>query len=784
MTAIDLLIPQAEFLVFVFNLIIAVSLVCGLGLLAVRFLRSRSAPFRYSLLATSLFLVMFSPLIVLLFRLSGGSPLSVTISSRVSESKSTSNDSESPASFTVNHFPNKVELEETDIGEKRKHTKFSSQVETSVVAKNDSQKQKSDSDNSRNLQSTESPKVSRSVSVWQIAAGLILSIWIVGTLIVLAALIRGWLAVCKFRQSLHSPDDIRVHQLASRIARLMGLNQKLPVYESAKISVPVSLGLFRPAIVLPEDLGWELSDSQLESILLHETAHIVHRDHWVGLIGRIAAAMFWWHPLIHRINRRLADLREDICDNYVVQQQGNGREYAHVLVELAERSTLRPSLPVTIGLLENEFNGLENRVRRLLQNDRKTETRLSLSSMSGLVIFLFLMACSLFLSTVHAEYIGQTEVETEPLTTLTVKTRDEFIRAVRNAKPGTQILIAPGTYAGGLRFTNLQGEKGKPIILAAADAKNPPVISGGFSGLHFIDPAYLELHNLVITKSRANGLNIDDGGTYTTPAHHVVLKGLVVREIGSNRNHDGIKLSGLDHFRIENCTVKRWGKTGSGIDMVGCHNGVITGSTFREGDKIFGNAVQMKGGSRDVTVQFCRFENAGGRAVNIGGSTGLDYFRPKPQGYEAKNITVSDCTFIGSMAPVAFVGVDGAHVHHNTIYRPTRWILRILQENRNTTFVPCRNGRFTNNIVVFRSDELAYPVNIGSGTSPASFRFAKNFWYCMNRPEKTRRAIQLPTPEKNGTYGRDPQFVAANRGNFKLRKQSPVKDAGPRSGKK
>ena len=40
--------------------------------------------------------------------------------------------------------------------------------------------------------------------------------------------------------------------------------------------------------------------------------------------------------------------------------------------------------------------------------------------------------------------------------------------------------------------------------------------------------------------------------------------------------------------------------------------------------------------------------------VNIGGSTGRAYFRPRPEGFEAKDITVEDCTFVGSGA--AFVG--------------------------------------------------------------------------------------------------------------------------------
>jgi len=74
--------------------------------------------------------------------------------------------------------------------------------------------------------------------------------------------------------------------------------------------------------------------------------------------------------------------------------------------------------------------------------------------------------------------------------TVQVKTRDELQRAVAGARPGTRIAIAPGTYDGGLAFTRLHGTKDEPIILAAADPSQPPVIQGGNTCLRLSDPAY------------------------------------------------------------------------------------------------------------------------------------------------------------------------------------------------------------------------------------------------------------------------------------------------------
>jgi len=359
---------------------------------------------------------------------------------------------------------------------------------------------------------------------------------------------------------------------------------------------------------------------------------------------------------------------------------------------------------------------------------------------------------------------------------VTVASKQELREALEQVKPGSRILLAPGDYEGEINFRDLNGMPSKPIVIAAANPERMPVINGGGSGIHLVNVSYVELHNLMLSGARGNGLNIDDGGTFETPTHHILLRGLVVRDVGPEGNRDGIKLSGVDDFRVEGCTIERWGSGGSGIDMVGCHRGVIEGCTFRHGDNVGSNAVQTKGGSCNVIVRRCRFEHAGSRAINIGGSTGIRFFRPKPQGYEAKDITVEGCTFIGSMAPVAFVGVDGAVVRFNTIYCPTKWIVRILQETRKPEFVSCRNGKFTDNIIAFRSDEVVDTVNIGPDTSPETFTFARNFWYCLDDPGKSNP--DLPAPESDGIYSEDPMFHDAEKGNLKLKPDSPAKNAG------
>lgn len=346
----------------------------------------------------------------------------------------------------------------------------------------------------------------------------------------------------------------------------------------------------------------------------------------------------------------------------------------------------------------------------------------------------------------------------------------ELRHALARATPGTTLVLAAGDYEG-IAASGVSGTAAAPIVLRAERRSEPPRFQ---TGIHLTDLAHVEIDGLLVTGAAGNGINIDDGGTFTTPSHHVILRHVTVRDIGGDGNHDGIKLSGVTDFDILDCTIERWGRGGSAIDMVGCQRGRIDGCTMR--DRQSGgaaNGVQMKGGTRDVIVRACHFEHAGERAVQLGGSTGRDYFRPAPEGFEARDLIVEGCTFVGSTAPIAFVGCDGGTVRCNTLYLPGKWALRILQETRGD-FTPCRNGVFVDNLIVYRGlDSL---VNVGPDTAPASFAFARNYWFRIDAPH--RSMPPLPTAETDGAGGEDPGLIAPASGDLRLRADSPARGRG------
>ena len=353
-----------------------------------------------------------------------------------------------------------------------------------------------------------------------------------------------------------------------------------------------------------------------------------------------------------------------------------------------------------------------------------------------------------------------------------VRSDQELRAAVRALRAGDVLKIAPGEYQGGVYLEGLTGEPGRPIVVCGQDPDDPPVFVGGSEALHLVRPVHVVLRDLVARGQSGNGINCDDGGRREAPVAGLVLERVQVFHVGPRGNHDALKLSGIVDFQVRECAFEGWG--GSAIDMVGCHRGEIVGCTFRGVPECSQDSgVQCKGGTSQVKVLGCTFRGAGQRALNLGGSTGLDFFRPADAPHEAKDLHVEGCRFEGSDAPIAFVGVDGAVVRRCTFLRPRLWVARVLQESRGERFVPCRGGVFEENLVVL-DPGLRRLVNVGDGTAADTFSFRRNWWF-VEGGGPDRRAQELPVTEIGGTWGRDPRLDPES---LRLSKDSPARGLG------
>jgi hypothetical protein len=356
-----------------------------------------------------------------------------------------------------------------------------------------------------------------------------------------------------------------------------------------------------------------------------------------------------------------------------------------------------------------------------------------------------------------------------------------LVHAAQFAQPGTAIRIHPGTYAGGQFVVALRGAPGAPIWVGGLPGQPPPVFSGGVNGIQFVRPAYLVLHDIHVRGASANGINIDDGNLRDDPlaAHHVAVLRLDSRDIGSTGNQDCLKISGLNDFWIMDSHFQNCGTGGSGVDFVGAHRGVVHGNSFID---IGASGVQAKGGSTDIDIVGNRFDNGGGRALNMGGSTGFEFFRPplsttEPNA-EARRIRALANLFIGSsQAPLNFVGCVDCVAAHNTIVNPGSWLVRILQETVSAdgfVFEPAGNGLLQNNLFLFRRADIgSSAVNVGGNTDAASFAWPNNLFYASDNPGQSNP--NAPGSVSGSILGQDPLIAAPD---YRIGPASPAAGAG------
>ncbi len=380
--------------------------------------------------------------------------------------------------------------------------------------------------------------------------------------------------------------------------------------------------------------------------------------------------------------------------------------------------------------------------------------------MKQIILLLLGTSFSIFASRAYAKtlHVGTGQTYSSP------------VAAASAALPGDTILLHAGTYSGPYFISNLLGNKNAWIVFRG-ESKDLVTFQGGSEALHFSHIEFVKIQDISFTGQTGNGMNIDDNGNSSTPSKNFVVHNCRFRYMGAQGNNDFLKLSGLDSFEVTNCTFLKGATGGSGIDMVGCHYGNFRYNTF---DSLGSNCIQAKGGTQYILIENNTFRDGGQRSVNLGGSTGLQFFRPIDAKFEAADIQVYANVFIRGVVPIAYVGSENVDVANNTIYMPEKWVIRILQETVDTSrFVPCRNGIFRNNIIFFSSAVTTH-VNIGPNTAPQSFLFSHNLWYNSSVP--TQSTPSLPVTETSAIIGQNPIFFSTS--DFAIQWGSPAISSG------
>ena len=189
------------------------------------------------------------------------------------------------------------------------------------------------------------PLASAAAPSW---SSLFAAVWAAGSALLAWRWFRGWRAA---------------DSLARAARPAPGSSQDTRVTDAA--IEPSVARVFRPVVLLPSALLGRLAGHQLDAVLAHERAHIRRHDNLTARLHDLVEIIFWFHPAVWWIGRRMLVEREQACDEAVLAQGHDPAQYAEGILAVCRHCHDLAHAPATSSALSGD---LTRRVRSIIRH--------------------------------------------------------------------------------------------------------------------------------------------------------------------------------------------------------------------------------------------------------------------------------------------------------------------------------------------------------------------------------------------------------------------------------
>jgi beta-lactamase regulating signal transducer with metallopeptidase domain len=205
-----------------------------------------------------------------------------------------------------------------------------------------------------------------------------LAVWIAGA--------AGWFVwqgrrIVRFRRRVARAEDAgpEVAAAAGRIASELGVACPPAVKAATGIASPMLWGWGRDTVVLfPRELLTRLAPEARDTLLAHELAHFLRRDHWTRVLEFVATGFYWWHPAVWLARAGVEAAEEECCDAWVVAGlAASPRRYAEALLATVDFAAelQRPCLPPGACAANRGVRVLHRRLVGIIHAERPSRLR-------------------------------------------------------------------------------------------------------------------------------------------------------------------------------------------------------------------------------------------------------------------------------------------------------------------------------------------------------------------------------------------------------------------------
>ena len=208
-------------------------------------------------------------------------------------------------------------------------------------------------------------------------------IWLVGTTLLLFRLVVGFTHVQSLKVQQVHPISADIQALMNTLLEKTQMPATIKLLESARATVPMTIGWIKPVVLLPVGIASGLTINQLEAILAHELAHIKRYDYLVNIFQNFVEILFFFHPATWFISGKVRDERENCCDDFAVKICGDSLVLAKALTQVASFQQ-QPLLAMAFGAKRQTFM---DRIKRIIGiNDSKPMSYGNWAAVLGMIL--------------------------------------------------------------------------------------------------------------------------------------------------------------------------------------------------------------------------------------------------------------------------------------------------------------------------------------------------------------------------------------------------------------
>ena len=222
----------------------------------------------------------------------------------------------------------------------------------------------------------------------------LIALWAAVALALLGRLALARHAARRIVRSARPADDPQWRGLLHDLSDRLDIAEAPALVMSDRVEMPFACGAWRSTIVLPAHAAsW--TEERRQVVLLHELAHVRRRDLLGQQLGRLACAVYWFHPLVWSAARRLRAESERACDDLVLACGARASDYAGHLLDIltAARGLGAPATVLPMARAK-EFEG---RLLAILDPGRRRRgpgRRQSAALLAGLAAIFLVVAAA------------------------------------------------------------------------------------------------------------------------------------------------------------------------------------------------------------------------------------------------------------------------------------------------------------------------------------------------------------------------------------------------------